>query len=365
MYPSKAPSFPFGGVLLFKDMEIVYKKTKDLIPYANNPRKNDDSVDYVADSISEFGFKVPIVITKDNVIVTGHTRLKAAKKLHLKEVPCIIADDLTEDQIKAFRLVDNKVSEFSDWDFDKLNIEIEGIELDLEPFGFEFEIENEAEDEDGYYGDERERTFEQINLKDVDLNRVAGKYDMPVLKAETHIPEDLISFNYVLNTDAFEKGVHFYIDDYQFERLWHNPHGYMERLAMFDCCLTPDYSLYTEMPVAMQIWNIFRSRLIGQIMQDYGIKVIPTLSWCRKESYDFCFDGIEPGGVVSVSTIGVKKEAGATKLWWDGMDEAMARLKPRCVIVYGGDIGYQFNCNVKYIDNHNADRLKAGAERSI
>ena len=196
------------------------------------------------------------------------------------------------------------------------------------------------------------------NLNDFDPNRVAGFYQMPVLKAEKHIPKDLISFNYVLNTDAFEKGVHFYIDDYQFERIWNDPHKYMERLKQFDCMLTPDFSLYMEMPKAMQIWNIYRSRLIGQIAQDEGIKVIPTLSWSDPLSFKFCFDGIEPGGVVSVSTIGVKTNKEAMKIWTDGMDEVIRRLTPSHVIVYGGDIGYRFPCKVTYVENHNAERLK-------
>lgn len=96
-------------------MEIVYKKLDDLIPYANNPRFNDEAVEYVANSIKEFGFKVPIVIDKNNEIVAGHTRYKASMELGLKEVPCIVADDLTEEQVKAFRLADNKVSDYSIW----------------------------------------------------------------------------------------------------------------------------------------------------------------------------------------------------------------------------------------------------------
>lgn len=96
-------------------MEIVYKKIDELIPYENNPRFNDDAVEYVANSIKEFGFKVPIVIDKDGVIVAGHTRYKASIELGLKEVPVIIADDLTEEQVKAFRLADNKVSDYSIW----------------------------------------------------------------------------------------------------------------------------------------------------------------------------------------------------------------------------------------------------------
>lgn len=118
-------------------MNVVDMNVDDLIPYENNPRKNDDAVDKVALSISAFGFKVPIVIDKDNVIVCGHTRLKAAKKLGLKTVPCIKADDLSDDQIKAFRLADNKVGEFSIWDCAKLEKQLEGItEIKMTDFGF-------------------------------------------------------------------------------------------------------------------------------------------------------------------------------------------------------------------------------------
>jgi site-specific DNA-methyltransferase (adenine-specific) len=127
-------------------MEIVNKSIDDIKPYEKNPRKNDEAVKYVANSIKEFGFKVPIVIDKDGVIVAGHTRYKASKKLGLKEVPCIIADDLNEDQIKAFRLADNKVSELAEWDFPILNEELENLDIDMEQFGFEdLEIEEEQE----------------------------------------------------------------------------------------------------------------------------------------------------------------------------------------------------------------------------
>lgn len=91
-------------------MDIVLKQITDITPYGKNPRKNDEAVKYVAESIKQFGFKVPIVIDRNGVIVAGHTRYKAAKKLSMTEVPCIVADDLTDDQIKAFRLADNKVA---------------------------------------------------------------------------------------------------------------------------------------------------------------------------------------------------------------------------------------------------------------
>ena len=118
-------------------MEIIEMRIGDLIPYENNPRKNDDAVSAVAASIREFGFKVPIIVDKNNVIVAGHTRLKAAKSLGMKTVPVIRADDLTEEQVTAFRLADNKTGELAGWDFDKLREELSGIgSIDMAEFGF-------------------------------------------------------------------------------------------------------------------------------------------------------------------------------------------------------------------------------------
>ncbi len=125
-------------------MQIVEKKINDIKPYEKNPRKNDNAVDAVANSIKEFGFKVPVVIDKDNVIVCGHTRYKAAQKLGLDVVPCVVADDLTEEQIKAYRLADNKVAELAEWDIDLLGEELDGIfDIDMSDFGFDMTDEEE------------------------------------------------------------------------------------------------------------------------------------------------------------------------------------------------------------------------------
>ena len=117
-------------------MQIIERKISELKPYANNPRLNDGAVDAVAASIKNFGFKVPLVVTADGEIIAGHTRLKAAQKLKMKTVPVIIADDLTPEQVRAFRLADNKVGELAGWDFEKLDLELEEIDLDMSVFGF-------------------------------------------------------------------------------------------------------------------------------------------------------------------------------------------------------------------------------------
>lgn len=133
------------------NLKIVVKDISELKAYENNPRKNDQAVDAVASSIKEFGFKVPVIITNENVIVAGHTRIKACEKLGITKVPCIVADDLNEDQIRAFRLVDNRTAEIADWDLDKLKLEFDNIELDLDLFGFEElqkKLSDDQEDDD-------------------------------------------------------------------------------------------------------------------------------------------------------------------------------------------------------------------------
>lgn len=125
-------------------LNIEYRNVSDLIPYKKNPRKNDSAVEVVAESIKTVGFVNPIVIDKNNEIIAGHTRLKAAKKLRMKQVPTIFAENMTEEQIKAYRLIDNKTSEFALWNNDLLSIELSEIEsIDMSVFNFDFEFEEE------------------------------------------------------------------------------------------------------------------------------------------------------------------------------------------------------------------------------
>lgn len=126
-----------------KKLEIKYIPIDDIKPYKNNPRLNEDAIPYVMNSIKEFGFKNPIILDKNNVIVAGHTRLESAKRLDMEEVPVIYADDLTNEQIKAFRLADNKVAEKSMWDYTKLDEELDNI-LDIDMSMFDFDISNES-----------------------------------------------------------------------------------------------------------------------------------------------------------------------------------------------------------------------------
>ena len=343
-----------------KQMTLEYLKTDELRPYENNPRKNEGAIPYVMESIRQFGFRVPIIVDKDNVIVAGHTRLEAAKRLNMPTVPVIRADDLTEDQIKAYRIADNKVPEYSGWDLGKLEIELGEIDIDMSAFGFDLDIEEPAFDDGGWYGDERERTNDAYNLGLVDHDNLTEDFwQMPVIKNDGYIPEDLIGFNCAKTSKEKHVGIHFYVDDYQFERTWNDPEKYTEILREYDCILSPDFSLYMDMPMPMKIWNTYRSRFIGAFYQSKGLRVIPTISWAERETYAFCFRGIPKGSIVSISTVGVKRDKDALAIWHDGVDEMIRQIEPSAILVYGGEIDHDYGeIKVRYFTNKITENWK-------
>ncbi len=347
-------------------MKIEELDINAVIPYENNPRVNQQSVGAVANSIREFGFRVPIVVDRDNVIVSGHTRHKAAKALGMKTVPVVRADDLTPEQVKAFRIADNSTAEKSFWDFDKLEVELGEIAFDMSDFGLDVNVPsidsdgNEGIDEKGWYGDERERTNDAYNLGIVDFSNMTNDFwQMPVIRNDGYIPGELIGFNYAKTSKRKDVGIHFYVDDYQFERVWNAPEKYVDILREYECILSPDFSLYMDMPMPMKIWNIYRSRQIGAYYQSQGIKVIPTLSWAEDATFEFCFLGIPEGSIVSVSTVGVKEDQDALAVWHSGMRKAIEMIKPSAVLVYGGELDFDFgDTKVVYYDNQVLERWK-------
>lgn len=352
-------------------IKIEYLPINSLKPYERNARKhNTYDVGEIAKSIDKYGFNDPIGIWgDDNIIVEGHGRLKAAKKLKMKEVPCIRLDHLTDEERREYAIVHNKTAELSEFDEELLSLELE--ELDLSDFDFdfgevaEFELPEPEQTEEEEKENERERTYKLYNLQFNDLERTAGKYQMPIIRREImNPPKKAIGFNYVLSAKEKDGAVHMFLDDYQIERLWSQPEMYIEKLIDFECVFTPDFSLYSDMPIAMQIWNTYRSRLVGQIMQDNGIKVIPTISWGMPETFEFCFDGIEQGSICVVSTIGVKRDGAATQIWRSGMDEMIKRIKPSAIWCYGGRVEYDYKgIPVTYFDNEVTERLKGAGEQ--
>lgn len=165
-----------------------------------------------------------------------------------------------------------------------------------------------------------------------------GKYHMPLLKKQDLPKVDKwIGFNEVktYKGECTQTGVHFFLDDYQFERVWQRPSVYVRQLSRFAVVATPDFSLYTDYPMVMQLWNHYRKQWLGAYFQHYGITVIPTVSWSTKDSFDFCFDGIPKGAAVMVSTVGIFKNEQTEKLFHQGYEEIKSRLHPSYLISYG------------------------------
>ncbi|MBQ4430645.1 MAG: DUF4417 domain-containing protein [Synergistaceae bacterium] len=346
-------------------MEIVRKRIGELIPAPYNPRKDirpgDSEYEKLRRSLSEFGYVEPVIWNmRTGHVVGGHQRLKVLRELGETEIDCVVVD-MPEEREKALNIALNKIS--NDWDDEKLSELLDDLrdtDIDITLTGFDVSeidklLEDEPEDEGGYYGDEREKTYNAYRLHEYDESRTAGYYQFPTLKACHYVPEDLIGFNYVKSWKGKREGlgVHFFLDDYQFERMWTRPYENIERLRVFSCVLTPDFSTYVDMPMAMKIWNIYRARLIGQVMQDAGLNVIPAVRNLGDGTSGMCFEGIEPGGVYAVSTVGVcNSDKEFKKLCQNEVSDIIAMLKPESLIVYGStqSMGYDFmGVPVKYV----------------
>lgn len=192
----KCETIEKGEKMTIQEVEI-----QKLKPYEKNPRNNDEAVPYVAESIKKFGFKVPIIIDKNYVIVTGHTRYKASQLLGLKKVPCIIADDLTEEQIKAFRLVDNKVTENAEWDFDLLSQELDDISsIDMGIFNFNMDDmldEDFFEDiNDNEYADTT-RFEHKLKIDRQQIIMTEEEYQKLIDKLNKYVDKNGVSFGFV------------------------------------------------------------------------------------------------------------------------------------------------------------------------
>lgn len=163
-----------------------------------------------------------------------------------------------------------------------------------------------------------------------------GEYGIPKIQATSYKGSEFIPLNYAKSCkDKTGKGVHFFIDDYQFNRLWNAPDRYLDMLSDFTHVLSPDFSTYTDFPKAIQIYNHYRKHWVGAYLQMYGINVIPTISWSTPESFEWCFDGEPVGGVVAVSSVGCMNSKKRKELFMAGYREMIDRLHPETIIFYG------------------------------
>lgn len=188
-----------------------------------------------------------------------------------------------------------------------------------------------------------------------------GMFKLPLVKKQEISLEDvsLIGYDKVNQNNDYKSIVHFFLDDYKFESIYNNPKKKIEALRQFKAVLTPDFSMFVEMPIALQLFSTFKNRWTGAYLQQQGINVIPTIRWGDLTSFNFCFDGIEKGSIVAVSTIGVKKQKSHFML---GYNEMLSRIKPSKIICYGkpfdemkGDI-----IEVDYAQTNNLQKSNSG-----
>lgn len=163
-----------------------------------------------------------------------------------------------------------------------------------------------------------------------------GRYNIPAVRPDNPKADNWIGFNYARGCDEPEiHGVHFFVDDYQFERVWQTPDRYLAMLARFQAVCTPDFSTYTDFPMAVQIHNHYRKQWLGAYWQEHGVRVIPTISWSDERSFAWCFDGCPVGGTVAISSQGTQADSQSRALFLLGFDQMIARLQPSAIIFYG------------------------------
>ena len=172
-----------------------------------------------------------------------------------------------------------------------------------------------------------------------------GKYDIPKLKGSRRTDSaEFIGFNFAQSEKCkSDKGLHFFLDDYQFDRVWNDPPRYLNLLKQFDFVLSPDFSLFADFPVSMQIYNHYRKHWLGAFWEQNGIEVIPTISWSTPDSFEWCFDGEPRGSVVAVSNVGCMRNSECRELFLLGFEEMKRVLQPSTVLCYGAELDGTIN----------------------
>lgn len=328
-------------------LKIEYLPLSEIIPYRNNAKiHTTEQIEQITKSIQEFGFNDPIAIS-NGIIVEGHGRLLAAKKLGMKELPVIKLDSLTEPQRRAYTLIHNQFTLNSDFSLDMLNSELEDLQslddfnLNFEDFGLYFDdIQDEIfENQEKHEKSVEDTVFAATNYLNLAYAQYkgVGEYDIPEILPVYDLPEvkEWIGFNYVLTDKNPEgKAVHFFLDDYQFERLWNYPKKYIDKLKRYVCVCTPDFSPMPDMPWAVQVFNHYRKHWVGRWLQENGVTVIPTIRASADEkSFRYCFDGEPKNSIVMYSAqwTNIKEARGSSQKEYD---EMLKRLEPKKIFVY-------------------------------
>lgn len=320
-------------------LQIEYIDINKLVPYENNTKRHTKKqIEHIISSIQKFGMIDPIGIDENNMILEGHGRLEALKQIKAEKVPCIRITGLSEEEKKAYNITHNFTNKETGFNEELLFDEISSFDdINMSDFG----INIDKLFDKAFVNTSATKTQEQVenilNLGKAQYEGV-GKYDIPEILPVYELPEikEWIGFNYVLSDDNPEgKAVHFFIDDYQFERIWNNPDKYIEKLKKYVCVTSPDFSPYGDMPLATQIYNHYRKHWIGRYLQEKGVTVIPTIrSSTDSRSKEWYLDGEPKRGIVCISSMWATREE-IKPLFIEEYNTMMKKLKPKKVLLYG------------------------------
>lgn len=181
----------------------------------------------------------------------------------------------------------------------------------------------------------RKGCIDVFNAFLVSVAQYTGLFEFPCIRAISECPNKLISFSKAVSSKDYDQWIHFYEDDHLFERLWRNPKKYLELLKRFKGVILPDFSVYRDMPLAMQIWNIYRSRAIGHWLQVNGIKVIPNVRYGDKRTVKIACEGISRKSIIAIGSHGVMKNPVDRKFFLEGLETVVKILCPKEIVIYG------------------------------
>ncbi len=321
-----------------EQLKIEYIEIEKLNHYENNSKiHTKEQVEHIANSIKEFGFNDPLGIAGDNnVVLEGNGRVEAARMLGITKIPCVRLDHLSKEEQQAYVIAHNSTNLETGFDRVVLKKELDKLQgsYDFSMLGLsEIEIEKLQHINDEFYK-------QLLNLQTKKLVRnefkMVGKFELPIILKNDFELEKIKLYSYS-NTKYNDernrfKTIHFFIHDYRFESIYENAEYAVEKLKQYHALCSPDFSLYADMPLTLQMYNTFKNRWCGAYWQSLGIKVIPTISWSDERSFDFCFDGVEKGSIVAISTHGNHK---CKEEFMLGYEKMLGIISPSAIICYG------------------------------
>ena len=320
-----------------EELKIEYINIEKLNHYNNNSKiHTKEQIEHIANSIKEFGFNDPLGIAgDDNIVLEGNGRVEAAKMLGITKIPCVRLDHLSKEEQQAYVIAHNSTNLETGFDLNILQKEIEALpKYDFSMLGLnKNEIEKLQHINDEFY-----KQLLSVQTKKLVRNefKMIGKYDLPIIYKDKIDLEKIKLYSYS-NTKYNDnrnkhKTIHFFIHDYRFESVYENAEFAIQKLKQYYVLCAPDFSLYADMPILLQMYNTFKNRWCGAYWQSLGIKVIPTISWSDERSFDFCFDGVEKGSIVAISTHGNHK---CKEEFMLGYEKMLEIINPSAILCYG------------------------------